>query len=162
MTITADDLSKVMRYDASTGNFLWVVKPANRVSVGDVVGSRDVRGYVRVRFKGVRYWSHQLAFLAMTGSLPTGPVDHINGDKSDHSWGNLRASSQRENAYNTPAHRDNKLGIKNVSFHGEKYRAVLYLEGKQVSLGRFDTPEEAAAVARAARKTHHKEYAYDF
>ena len=47
-------------------------------------------GYRYVEIDGVRYRADELAFLFVTGKWPEGEIEHINGDRSDNRWENLR------------------------------------------------------------------------
>lgn len=38
------------------------------------------------------YFAHDLAFLHMTGEWPKSPVIHLDGNKSNNAWANLRES----------------------------------------------------------------------
>ena len=46
--------------------------------------------------------------------------------------------------------RGNVTGVLGVSPKGNRFRATLYLRGKQVYLGTFDTVEEAAEAQKKA------------
>lgn len=73
-------------------------------------------------------------------------VDHINGDGLDNRKANLRVCTRRENMWNSRPHTDSKVGYRGVHYvaANKKYRAMIYINGKNVHLGYFDTPEEAA------------------
>ncbi|MBY5974183.1 HNH endonuclease [Ferrimonas balearica] len=42
-------------------------------------------------------------------------IDHINGDKSDNRWSNLRSVSQRQNNMNRPTFSNNTTGHRGVT-----------------------------------------------
>lgn len=73
-------------------------------------------------------------------------VDHINGDGLDNRKSNLRVCTQRQNSCNTLKYSTNKSGYKGVSFSKDtnKWRATIVVNYKQIHLGLFNTPEEAA------------------
>lgn len=48
--------------------------------------------------------------------------------------------------------KNNKLGIRGVTFDRGKYQATLMFRGKRHVLGRFDTPEEAKEIYTLARR----------
>ena len=72
-------------------------------------------------------------------------VDHINGDGLDNRRDNLRVASPSENSRNQRRKSSNKSGFKGVCWHKytKKWTARITVEGKQKSLGYFDTPEDA-------------------
>jgi hypothetical protein len=84
-------------------------------------------------------------------------LDHINGVRDDNRIANLRCVSASDNLNNqrTP-HTNNKSGYLGVSPFRGKWRAVIQIEGKQVHLGVFDTPEEAHHAYIEAKRTHHQ------
>lgn len=45
------------------------------------------------------------------------------------------------------------IGVAKVS-DGHKYRAILRVRGKYITLGRFDTPEQAFAAYKEAKEKH--------
>lgn len=56
-------------------------------------------GYKRAYLRGKRFEQHRLAYYIMTGHWPN-IIDHINNDKSDNRWVNLRNSNHSLNGYN--------------------------------------------------------------
>lgn len=81
-------------------------------------------------------------------------VDHINRDSLDNRKCNLRIVDRRTNLMNTGVRKVNTSGYKGVSHHAGRWRARIRAgEGRRLSLGYYDTPEDAArAYDNAARK----------
>jgi hypothetical protein len=75
-------------------------------------------------------------------------VDHKNGNHLDCRRQNLRIATTAENTRNEPMLKTNKSGKRGVNFHKgmNKWRAYITFNKRQIHLGYFDTPEEAAAV----------------
>jgi len=94
------------------------------------------------------YRGHQVAFIYMTGELPANDIDHINGDKSDNRWANLRACTRAENLCNTHKLRSNNTsGFTGVAATPNgKWVAQAKLRGGYTYLGRYKTKAEAAAA----------------
>jgi|SRR6185437_13223143 len=125
--------------------------------LGHLPWRRGTRGYVK-REEMVRYQRSSYGLHRTIMGLPKGDrreVDHINRDPLDNRRGNLRVCTHAENGQNvgaiggTSKHRG-------VSFCKQtgRWRAHVYLNGKQNQLGRFDTEDEAAEVAREFRRTN--------
>ena len=79
-------------------------------------------------------------------------VDHKDNNGLNNSRLNIRLCTPIQNQANRQFDKRNKLGIKGVSKNGNKYQAVITPEGKQIYLGRFNTPEEANAAYAGAAK----------
>jgi hypothetical protein len=88
-------------------------------------------------------------------------VDHINGDGLDNRRSNLRLATKAQNQRNQRLRRDNKSGFKGVCWdnRAKKWRALIRFNGKQKTLGYFDTPEEAYEAYCAAAIELHGEFA---
>jgi hypothetical protein len=161
--ITLDEIQEVLRYDANTGEFCWLV-PKNsfrgKAKVGSVAGSITDTGYRTIYIKGANYKAHRLAFLYMTGAWPSLYVDHIDGDRLNNRWSNLREANKSENCKNQGLSSRNKSGCKGVWWDKarEKYQAYITADGKRHNLGRFDSLEEARSAYERAAATHHGEF----
>ena len=95
-----------------------------------MTGSDDGEGYLRITLKGTTYKTHRLAFLYMTGEMPIGMVDHINGDKADNRWENLIDCNHYVNQANRKNNREN-VG---VTFSAGKHIAYMSILGKKINL----------------------------
>lgn len=154
--ITQERLAQLATYDPATGMFTCAQnRKGSKNKVGDVLGSLTRYGHIEIQLDGRRYFAHRLAFLAMTGSMPTGVVDHINRNPSDNRLSNLRDVTQVENGHNQSRDpRNNRTGFVGVHRWKGSYRAKLVVGQKQVHLGTFDNPSDAAAAYRAAKQAH--------
>jgi hypothetical protein len=96
----------------------------------------------------------------MTGNWPDKELDHINGHRHDNRWSNLRESTDRQNAANRKRQRNNTSGFKGVHRDGNRWRARIASRiGPSISVGRFDTSEEAHTAYLAAAKERFGEFA---
>lgn len=88
-------------------------------------------------------------------------VDHINGDTLDNRKDNLRYATVAQNAQNQKIAKDNKSGYKGVYLHKAtgRYNAQITINKKQMSLGYFKDPIEAAKAYDKAAITHFGEFA---
>ena len=115
-------------------------------------------GYILISVDGRQYQAHRLAFLWMTGRLPSQMIDHINGDGKDNRWTNLREASPRVNVQNQRAARaDNGLGLLGVYQNHKRFMArITTHEKRNKYLGTFDTPEQAHEAYLAAKREYHE------
>lgn len=88
-------------------------------------------------------------------------VDHKNGDGLDNQRGNLRPASIAENNRNTRISKANTSGYKGVSWNkrDRRWQAHIRHNGKQLALGYYHSPVEAARAYDAAAVTYHGEFA---
>lgn len=73
-------------------------------------------------------------------------TDHINGDKLDNRYCNLRVCSHHENIMNRQKSIKNTSGYIGVSWHKNynKWSAQINIEGKKKTIGYYDDKIEAA------------------
>lgn len=97
MRVTQEQVRELLDYDPHTGVFRWRYQPdaeskgtrhRNTRHAGKIAGFRHFTG-VRIKIAGVHYSAHRLAFVWMTGAVPS-HVFHRNGDIFDNRWTNLR------------------------------------------------------------------------
>ena len=147
---------EVFSYDPQTGELRRLVKTSSRAKVGSVVGCKDRHGHLRVAFNGKGYAAHRLVWLHMTGQMPQGDVDHINGVRDDNRWSNLRDVPHRVNLQNRKrATAGNKSGFLGVSRRNSSYLARINENGKQICLGSFGSAEEAHSAYLIAKRDLH-------
>lgn len=153
--IKYERVNELLKYDQETGVLTWRVS-RGRVSAGGVAGSPDKDGYIRVRIEGSLYGAHRIAWMLTHRAWPDNDIDHVNHDTADNRIVNLRPATRVENTRN--ARSANPLG-KGVYNCRRGFYARIKYRGKQHYLGRFETPEEAAAAYAAAAAIHHGKFA---
>lgn len=113
-----------------------------------------VKGY-RINGKFIEMRLHRIVMGCQYGDGKF--VDHINGNTLDNRKCNLRICSHADNIKNQKIHSNNKSGYKGVSWDikSMKWHSRITYNKLCVSLGFFNTPQEAyAAYCEAARKYH--------
>lgn len=108
---------------------------------GHIYCNVDRDGYIRVRRNAVEYRAHRIIWEMFNGDIPEGMlVDHIDGDTLNNRIENLRLATRTQNNANSKGHGNYPKGVVKV---GSKYRARITHRGKTISLGTFDTVDEA-------------------
>jgi hypothetical protein len=147
---------ELLNYDPETGVFVWVKRSNPNVPAGSVAGTMN-NGYVKISIDNKKYFAHRLAWMYVYGSYPKAELDHINRVRNDNRISNLREATPAENKQNLSVAKHNTSGVKGVNFHTYygKWRAYVYINGKQVSCGYFSSVEEAIAARKEAKKKIH-------
>lgn len=155
--LTHAELLARLRYCPKTGAFTWARRVANCLRGGEQAGCIDSYGYRLISIRGVPFKAHKLAWFYMTGEWPREQIDHINGEKDDNRWTNLREAPGSINHENRrAAKRGSKTGYLGVTFERGKYRAAIATNRREVKLGTFKTAEEASAAYLDAKRVMHK------
>lgn len=150
--LTVSELKNLVNYDPGSGIVTWKARP--RVRAGKIVGSIHSAGYLEARIGGCRVYLHRVGWALMTGTWPDGQIDHINGDRNDNRWSNLRLADQQHNSANMKKRANNKCGWKGVVRRSNRWLAYIHIGGKTHYLGTFSHAVEAhnAYVARAKQE----------
>lgn len=141
--LTRDRLVAFLDYNKDTGIFKWKVSPNAKTKIGDIAGSVYSNGYRVIKVDYVPYSEHRLAWLYMTGSLPGKCVDHINGNRADNRFVNLREATYSQNQWNRGKQKNCKSGLKGVIERRGRWIASIWHNGASKHIGTFDSKEEA-------------------
>lgn len=153
--ITQQRLRELTHYCPETGQFTHL-QSKGRKKAGMPAGSLRRDGYVYAMFDGHRAMAHQFAWLYVNGEWPTQEIDHMDGNKANNAFANLRQVSRRANTENKrTAKRTSTTGLLGVVRHRDKFVAKIVHAGKRTHLGVFETPEAAhEAYVQAKRELH--------
>ena len=157
-------IRKTFDYNPETGELRWAVRLSTRIRVGNLAGTLDDQGRIKIGIRGKDYFAHRIIWVWMTGFWPKKEVDHRNEVKSDNWWKNLREATPSQNHRNRGKQRNNTTGYKGVAFDKKRgcFIAGVKLNGKRHGIrARFETAEEAyKAVCKLAKKLHGKWSSY--
>ena len=159
--LTVEEARSRLNYDPETGRLTWK-KLRNTRRIGEEAKSLDVAGYVQVNISGTLVKGHRLAWLLHYGAWPDGDIDHINGVRNDNRISNLRSVSGKVNCQNhRVGSRPSVTGLIGVHLQGrgsanKRYRAKIWVDGRQIHLGGYTTPDEAHAAYVLAKRKYHE------
>jgi hypothetical protein len=144
--ITQAQLKNILSYYPESGSFFWKVSRGKGVSGKKAGWLNRSNGYIQIQIFGKPYYAHRLAFLYMEGYFPENEVDHIDRDRQNNRWPNLREVSRRCNARNVGKYQTNKSGVTGVFWSKEckKWCAQIRRPKKTIHLGVFDDLVSAA------------------
>lgn len=149
------NLEDIFEYDPLSGILRWKVRLSNRVKIGDIAGTDNGRGYLRVGVDGKDYVAHRIAWEIVHGKIPEGmQIDHINSVRNDNRISNLRLVTHLDNVKNQKRHCTNTSGVAGVSWNKdrEKWCAYINVEGKRKHIGLYDCIENAIAKRKQAER----------
>lgn len=139
----AEVLNLLLSYDPSTGLLIW---RHNCLPFGT-----PRKGYVAGVIDGKRYYAHRLIYKMMTGREPSAVIDHVDGNRSNNAWFNIRSCDSSTNSRNLSMPTHNTTGRVGVSRDPNgRFRAHICINKRRITLGRFDTFEAAASARSAA------------
>jgi hypothetical protein len=156
LDITIEHLRESLDYNVQTGIFTWRKNHWRPDLIGKTAGSIHSAGYISIAIHNVKRLAHRLAWFYVTGNIPKNHIDHINGNKLDNSFVNLRQVTRFGNLQNMrQATKANKVGLLGVSSHQGKWRAQIMVNGKRIRASGFDTPELAHKKYLELKRKHH-------
>lgn len=154
--LTQTFLKSILEYNPQSGHFYWLENRGG-AKKGDVAGTKHhPHGYVYIRINKKNYKAARLAWLYMEGYFPEHCIDHIDRDRTNDSWANLRHVTQSCNLKNSSKRTNNKSGIVGVNWDKDKrkWHAQITVNYKNLWIGRFDKKIDAIAARWEAEKKH--------
>ena len=156
--MTRDELVAVLTLNKTPAHwwFTWNTTQSNRAVAGTVAGGVNGKGYWLIRYNRNKYSAHRLVWLHETGTLPTGQIDHINGNRADNRFTNLREVTNQQNSHNRLANKNSTTKVKGVSLSRTgRFEAQIRNNGTKIHLGTYGTVADAARAYLAAAQQHH-------
>ncbi len=164
-------LRQLLRYEPETGKLFWKERSPKWFKDGQKSASHNAavwnvkyshkEAFTAIASHGYRtgaifdrkYLAHRVAWAIETGMWPREEIDHIDGDRLNNTFGNLREATSSDNSRNLKRFSNNTSGVTGVMWDKvkSKWVAQIYLgQGKTKWLGSFSSVEEAAAARAAA------------
>jgi len=162
-------LCRLLSYDESTGKLFWLTRGDDIIKNSRIRNSWNSRysgkeaftacsyGYKCGSIFGVRLMAHRVIWALKTKSILEMEIDHIDGQRGNNKWNNLRCATRKQNASNRSGNSIATSAYTGVSFHlcRGKWRATINNAGRHRHLGYFvDEIEAAKSYDTAATKTY--------
>ena len=163
MLPSREELRRVLRYDPTTGQLFWKKRPPEM----DGAKAFNVRyagkeaftflnhGYRRGLLFQQSVYAHRVIWRMVTGEEAK-ELDHIDGDRLNNRWNNLRAVTRKMNQRNAARRSDNTTGCTGVVKRKGRWIAQIGVFGTTKHIGIYET--ESAAIK--ARMKAEKEYGF--
>jgi len=164
---TQTELNELLRYNRRTGQLFWKKRPRRMFANPDAHKGWNARfadreaftsvnhGYRRGMIRPIHAYAHQVIWKIMTG-MDAPELDHIDGNKLNNAWSNLRLAPSGTNQRNCSTRRDNTSGHVGVVRRGDRWVAQFGVNGTTKHIGIYDTKDDAIK----ARKLIEKEYGF--
>jgi len=150
--LSQSQLQELFEYDPETGIFINIKTGLPILTMNS--------GRIRIFINGDKYYAAQLAWLYMTGQWPKDQIDHVNGDRSDDRWVNLRQATQSQNMQNRTNWGKYKKGVTfDPRGYANPYQARIQIDGVSKDLGKYATEDGAHEAYCKAAQEHHGEFA---
>lgn len=146
--MTPEQVRTIFEYNPETGEFYKLANGSR--------GHVKRNGYIRFSHDGRTYSSQRLIWMFMTGKEPEGDIDHIDHDRQNNRWSNLREVDRQGNMRNATKSKANSSGHTGVYWskaHG-KWRAQICVDAKVTVLGSFDDLDDAVSARQEANKAY--------
>lgn len=138
-------IQKFISYEPMSGCWIWS-------------GAWNLHGYGKLRHSKVYWLAHRFIWTMFNGPIPDGSeLDHRCHNPACVNPEHLRLASHGENMRNSLMQRNNRTGLKGVSWRPDrrKWRATIMASGVFKHLGYFNSPDDAhKAYCRAASQLH--------
>lgn len=166
-------LHECFLYDAASGHLIWKARPLHhfknetgmkcvnaRMAGLRAQSSLNGRYYI-TSINSKFYLCHRIVWCMHYGYWPDGDIDHINGNKLDNRIENLRFVDRSQNMSNVGMQKNNKSGFIGVFWASRtrKWQAVVAHKKKNIYIGTFDCPVQAAKAYNEAVLKYHGSYA---
>lgn len=166
-------IRQLLSYDHESGKLFWKERGPENFMAGKRSASHACKlwnsrysgkeamtavggdGYLKGTIWGKYFLAHRVIWKIVMGIDPD-EIDHINGNKRDNRWENLRDVDRNENAKNIATPLTNTSGNIGIHKRGPSWFVGIRGNGKQLHVGSYPTLEEAKNARKAA------EVAYGF
>lgn len=174
--LSVEYLKECIAYNPDTGFVFWKDRPlhhfknkshmqtVNEQCAGKRIDMVNSHGYIRFTINRSTYLLHRVIWKLMTGYDSELFIDHIDTNRLNNKWKNLRETDAFGNACNKNLTVRNSSGYKGVywnkNVNGDTWTAYIAIgNGVRKNLGTFSTPEDAHKAYCEAASAYHGEFA---
>lgn len=160
-----ETVRSLVAYDPTSGKFYWKHRDTslfktkgsadywNKMYASkECFCTRDAQGYNVGSIRDKQMYAHRVAWAITHGEWPDGLIDHINGERTDNRFKNLRCVTKAENGRNQGLKSTNTSGVQGVMWHKKvkRWTAEIKFNNQRIRLGTFKDFDQAVAARKAA------------
>lgn len=103
-------------FDYVYKNYVCIEGVLTNKNTGKQYTCTNKGGYNRVNIKGKLYYVHRVVWFLVMGEWPKTMLDHIDQNKQNNRFENLREVTQTGNSFNSKLRKDNTTGVRGLSY----------------------------------------------
>jgi hypothetical protein len=152
------ELQSIFNYNPVTGKLHFKVD--NRIA-----GTLGSHGYRQVHYKCNVIYVHVIIVKMLLGDIVEvndAQIDHIDRNRDNNIWTNLRIVSKQTNLQNKNKYKSNKSGVTGVwwSKSTNKWQVAITVNKQSIHLGVFNDIEEAIQARREAETKYNFHFSH--
>ena len=139
------------RFEYKQDGFYIKKSYSSRAIIGKRAGY-EANGYREININRKRYKEHHLVWFYHTGQLPNMFIDHIDRNKQNNDFNNLRLASNQENCCNKNVYKNSSTKHRGISFIQKRnaFYAQIQVKGKKYNLGYYNSLPDAIKARKNA------------
>ena len=152
------ELKALFNYDPLTGALTWKARETvnsktqswnTRYADKPALATKNANGYLHGTLRGRTISAHRIIFKIMTDQDPH-EIDHIDGNRQNNAFANLRSVTRLENRRNQGVRACNTSGATGVTWDKarNKWRAQITDNREVINRGRVAAFEDAVSARR--------------
>jgi hypothetical protein len=166
-------LRKLLRYEPDTGKLFWLPRDREFFQTTNQFKTWNIRYADKEAFTAINcnsyfsgcllgrgYLAHRVIWAMQVGEWPQSVLDHIDRNRLNNVWSNLRQATAYQNSVNKTSKVNSSSNYLGVSWHKDRQKWVAAIRSYGSNyLGIFSSEIEAAKAYDAAARRLHGEFA---
>lgn len=166
-------LRQLLRYEPETGKLFWREREQDwflskracaswnsRYAGKEALNTVNTHGYLQGTLLTEKVQAHRVAWAIQCGAFAVCCIDHIDGNRANNKWGNLREATYEQNNQNRKTSSRSKSGTKGVTWNPARkmWQARIGAGGRRMFLGLFSEKSDAARAYHDASVAMHGDF----